>query len=154
MHKIFVKSYRLWSIIPLACLALCLGCSAQPAATAPIVENAGSDEPFEYAQVELSDPKFNVDESGICWFEVKYKFVKGKIGENYLLNLNFPGTKNACIKQMNGWQLNGPEGVIKDGIQLQEPDFSEYEFVFSEAEVPMEGYTKISNVLTGTYVKP
>jgi hypothetical protein len=154
MHKIFVNSYRLWNIIPLACLALCLGCSAQPAATAPIVEDAGSDEPFEYAQVELSDPKFTVTEDGICNFEVRYKFVKGKIGENYMLTLKFPGTQNSCIKQMNSWHFTGPEGVIKDGIPLQEPNFSEYEFTFSEAEVPMDGYTLISNVLTGTYVKP
>ncbi len=132
-----------------------VGCTpAQPTPPQPSVDINLPEEPFEYAQVELSDPKFKVDESGICWFEVKYKFVKGKVGENYLLNLSFPGSKNACIKQIHGWQLNGPEGVIKDGIQLLEPDFSDYEFTFSEAEVPMEGYTKISNVLTGTYTKP
>lgn len=131
--------------------SVCLtGCQpdAAPEVTEPVV-NQGSEEPFEYAQVELSEPKFKIDADGTCWFEVHYKFVKGKVGENYLLNLTFPGTENACIKQMNGWQLSGPEGVIKDGIQLIERDISEYEFVFSEAEVPMEGFTKISNVLKG-----
>ena len=138
-------------LLAVACGSICLtGCQpgAVPEATQAVV-NQGSDEPFEYAEVELSDPTFKIDPDGVCWFEVHYKFVKGKVGENYLLNLNFPGTENACIKQMNGWQLSGPEGVIKDGIQLIDREISEYEFVFSEAEVPMDGFTKISNVLKG-----
>ena len=140
--------------VSIAFLTIYTGCTPAPKPPQPAVEMTVSEEPFEYAEVELSDPTFRVDESGICWFEVKFKFVKGKVGEHYLLNLNFPGTKNACIKTISGWQLGGREGIIKDGIQLQEREFSDYEFVFSEAEVPMEGFTKISNVLTGTYKKP
>ena len=138
---------------------LSLGCQTrQSSSQLGELETEGSEiatsQAFESSQVELSQPTFKIDDDGVCWFEIHYKFLKGKPVASYLLTLRFPGTKNAAIKEMAGWQFPGTEGVIKDGIQLQEPDFSEYEFIFSEAEVPMDGYTKISNVLTGTYEKP
>ena len=107
-------------------------------------------QPFEYSQVELSDPQLRVDDQGVCWFEVKYRFVKGQPVASYVLNLRFPGTSNACIKEIAGWQLQST-GLIKDGFTLSEPQIDQFEMVLSEAEVPMNGYTPISNVLTGSY---
>ncbi len=132
-----------------------IGCQAQQTGNNPDsaeTENSAtiSSEPFEYSQVELSDAKFRTDGEGVCWFELHYKFVKGMPTANYLLALRFPGTKNACLKEIAAWQLQ-TEGVIKDGLTLQESTLKDFEFVLSEAEVPMEGYTDISNVLTGTY---
>ncbi len=133
-------------------MSLTAGCKQEAVVSLPEVDmnQSSIDDEFEYAQVELSDPKVRVDKDGVCWFEVKYKFVSGKLGEHYQLTLDFPGTANACVKTIAGWQLGGAEGTIKDGIPLQEQPVSEYQFVFSEAQVPQDGYTPISNVLKGS----
>lgn len=150
LSSIRCRSY--WGAMALCCILLTACNSPKNSA----VDNSTTDssevvsnEPFESSQVELSEPEVTVNEDGTCSFSVKYKFLKGKPTASYILSLRFPGSNNACLKDMAGWQFTGPEGVIKDGMTLQEPGVSKYEFVLSEAEVPMEGFTEISNVLTG-----
>lgn len=133
-------------------LPLAVGCKGEAPPTdemAAVSVQVEPDQPFEYAEVELSEPTVTVDEDDVCWFEVHYKFVKGTPSENYMLTVSFPGTENLCLKPVAGWQLTKTEGVLKDSIPLQQLPITEYQMVLSEAESPVAGYTDISNVLTG-----
>lgn len=102
----------------------------------------------EPAEVELSEPKGRIDDNGIFWFEVNYRFSKGLPRKHYKVTVHFPNTKNLCIKTMEAWELN-EAGVIKDGIPLLEQPITTYEIEFAEADSPMNAYTRISNLAVG-----
>ncbi|MGE0758202.1 MAG: hypothetical protein AB7O38_14330 [Pirellulaceae bacterium] len=102
------------------------------------------------AEVELSDQQVRVDDQGVFYFSVKYRFTKGAPRQFYMLTVKFPGTNNLCIKRMESWELKS-EGEIKDGIPLFEQPIKEYEITFSESDSPMNEYKLISNALTGTW---
>lgn len=142
-------------------LALMGGCQHQaanppagePAAGREAVQKPAEDEgPVEPAEVELSDAQGRI-EGGIFHFEVKYRFTKGRPSQHYLVTVNFPGTKNLCLKHMEAWELK-TEGAIKDGYELIEQPVTAYEITFSEASSPQYPYKKISNTLAGTLPTP
>lgn len=113
---------------------------------APVADNA----PKEPAQVELFDDKVRIDDAGVFYFDVKYRFTKGAPRQFYLVTVKFPGTNNLCLKRMEAWELKA-EGQIKDGIPLFERPITAYEITLSEADSPMNEYKLISNSLPGTW---
>jgi hypothetical protein len=121
-----------------------------PDESGPATADVAANEP---AEVELSNPRARIDERGIFWFGVKYRFAKGAPRKYYLLTVKFPGTQNLCLKHMEVWQLKS-EGEIRDGIPLIEQPVLTYEIEFSEADSPMNEYKVISNTLTVTMTPP
>lgn len=108
---------------------------------------------MDLSEVQLSEPQVRIDERGIFWFGVKYRFLRGQPRKHYELTVTFPGTQNLCIKRMESWELKS-EGEIKDGIPLYEQPIKSYEITFSEADSPMNSYSRISNTLVGTMDTP
>jgi hypothetical protein len=117
--------------------------------TASTVTRATSPGPPEPSEVELYEPVARFEEPDLVQVEVKYRFTQGKPTHYYLLEVRFPGTNEAGIKPIDGWELQD-EGVIRDGFFVEDSQVTEFEIELTEAVVPMEGYTRISNVVTGT----
>lgn len=143
----FLRPAAGWpALVVLAAWGAGCGQPAPPPTAAKIELPPVSDEP---GQVELYDVKATRDKPDLVNFEVKYKFTKGKPDKYYLVEIRFPGTNNLGNKPMEHWQLK-PEGVIKDGVTLRQPEgVKTVEIVMSETVNPMAGYTKNSNVATG-----
>src|SRR5262249_51235871 len=99
-------------------------------------------------EIELSDPKVTFAGPNKVRFEVRYRFTKGKPDKYYLCEISFPGTPNHGAKPMETWELKS-EGVIKDEVPLFKPPVQTFEIRMSEADSPQNGYTKISNVVSG-----
>ena len=145
---------RIIQVVPRFCLMIVVGfvsfagCNQQTPIppTPPLVVDEG---PIEQAEVELSEPKVSVDSDGNFMFEFKYRFVKGRARQFYLVTVHFPGTHNLCLKHMEAYELKQQEGVIRDGIPLVDRPIKTYEITMSEADSPMNQYQLISNVLTG-----
>ena len=136
----------------LACWLLCVtGC--KPKTAAPVTK-ATVAAPAEKGQVELSNPKVTLVPPQLLKFEFDYVFVKGSPTKSYMCELTFPGTDNTGRKALEGWELK-PSGVIKGAIELQslDPPTLTYEIALGEADVPQNGYERISNVLTGEVVR-
>lgn len=138
---------RTYLMSVLGVLVLCGGCYQQTPIQVPPVVDEG---PIEPAEVELSEPKVRIDPDGNFMFEFKYRFVKGRARQFYLVTVQFPGTSNLCLKHMEAYELKQQEGVIRDGIPLVDQPIKTYEITMSEADSPMNEYHVISNVLTGT----
>ncbi|MGE0761118.1 MAG: hypothetical protein AB7F89_17690 [Pirellulaceae bacterium] len=143
-----------WPVL-MGTFVLLAGCDAaggpivptSPRARAIVPRPGGPSEP---AEVELSDHRVRVDDSGVFYFDVKYRFNRGAPRQFYMLTVKFPGTNNLCIKRMEAWELTDA-GQIRDGIPLYEQPIQDYEISFSESDSPMNEYRLISNVLTGTW---
>ena len=103
--------------------------SQQPDLTPVPAAEPVDDGPIEPAVVELSNPKYRIDGEGNFFFEVNYKFTKGRARQHYLLTVNFPGSQNMCLKHMEAHHLKEKEGVIRDGIPLYDPALTSYEIV-------------------------
>ena len=139
------RNEHAYVILAFGMASLLGGCNKETPVAPPIrVVDVG---PIEPAEVELSNPKVRIDDEGNFRFEVNYLFTSGKPRQHYLVTVQFPGTSNLCLKHVEAWELK-QEGVIKDGIPLTGP-INTYEFIFSEADSPMNTYKLISNVLSG-----
>lgn len=130
-------------------VVLIVGCSKPTAA--PTTAAVPTTKPVSAgpAEIELSEPKVTFEAPDLVRFEVRYRFTKGAPEKYYMCDISFPGTKNHGTKPMLGNQLKS-EGVIKDSLNLFAPPVKTFEIRVSEAEVPMEGYKLISNVVSGT----
>lgn len=106
--------------------------------------------PAEPSQIELAEPIAYYQDPETIRFEVKYRFTKGAPKNFYLAEVRFDGTEIATMKYVEGWELQ-ESGVIRDGIILQAPNaaLKDFEIVVSEALVPQDGYTPISNKVRG-----
>lgn len=117
-----------------------------PSSGAPIAATMVSTEP---AEVELQEAKAVLNDLGIVWFEIDYRFISGKPTKHYVVEITFPGTDFIGAKPINPGELD-PQGTIKTGIEVGDRPVDTYEITFSEADSPQQGYTLISNTLTGT----
>lgn len=138
------------ALVGLASLLLC-GCNK--VAPVPVVPSVVDEGPVEPAEAELSNPKYKIDDDGNFYFQVDYKFTKGRARQFYLLTVKFPGTENMCLKHMEAYHLKEKEGVIRDGIPLTDKSLTTYEIFLSEADSPMNEYKPISNTVTGEVAK-
>ena len=98
--------------------------------------------------VEITSAKAQRMGDNIVAFEITYKFTSGSPIKNYMLNLGFPGTTTAGHKPMDSWEVK-PEGTIKTGMPVADPEAKAYEITFAEADSPDRGYRVISNKFTG-----
>jgi hypothetical protein len=105
----------------------------------------------EASVVELFDAQARFEPPDIVHFEVKYRFTQGGPNHFYCAEVTFPGTTNAGIKLISGWELQ-PSGVLRDGIVLQSGDVKEFEIRMTEAISPQDGYVPISNIIAGEVV--
>jgi hypothetical protein len=112
-----------------------------PAITATIVDPTPG-------AVEIMSAKAQWKGENIVAFEIAYRFTSGSPNKNYMLNLGFPGTSIAGHKPMDSWEVK-PEGTIKTGMPVADPEAKAYEVTFAEADSPDRGYTVISNKFTG-----
>ncbi len=135
-----------WCWIAAVCI---LGCSSEAtpkaAAPAPITATVTDSAP---GVVEIVSVKAQRQAENIIHFEVTYKFTSGAPIKNYMLNLAFPGTTTAGQKPMDAWEVK-PEGTIKTGLPVADPEAKTYEVTFAEADSPDRGYKVISNKVTG-----
>lgn len=120
--------------------------ASAPSSGAPTESTVVSTEP---ARVELQDAKAVLDDLGIIRFEIDYRFTSGKPRKHYVVEIRFPGTDYIGAKPINPGELD-PEGTIKTGIEVGDRPVDTYEITLSEADSPQQGYTLISNTLTGT----
>lgn len=125
----------------------CLGCGQVDAPT-PEVTRATSSGPPEPSEVELYEPKARLTEDGVVQFEVKYRFTSGKPSNYYRADVKFPGLESDGVKFMDGWELQ-ESGVIRDGIVARALPVKEFEISLSEALLPQDGYSLISNTVSG-----
>ena len=134
--------------IAIGCLAGCRAEVAKPkaAVSKPAIKSTVADP--TPGVVEITDVKARRLADNIVSFEVAYKFTSGSPIKNYMLKLGFPGTSVGGHKPMDAWEVK-PEGTIKTGLPVPDPDASAFEVTFSEADSPDRGYTVISNKFTG-----
>jgi hypothetical protein len=135
-------------LLLIALAILSAGCSPRSAAPPPAVVQVTDPVSTEPGQIELFDPTVTLKEANTVYFEVRYRFTKGKPDKYYLCEIAFPGTSNHGAKPMDARELKS-EGVIKDGIMLSKPPVQTFEIRVSEADSPQNGYKLISNVVSG-----
>jgi hypothetical protein len=123
------------------------GCSGRDPGDATVAQSTSSG-PREASVVELYDPRVWLEDDNMARFEVKYRFTQGKPVHHYQAEVRFPGTGNAGVKGMANWEMK-EEGVIRDGIYIDELPIDEFEMELKEAFVPQDGFFTISNLATG-----
>jgi hypothetical protein len=139
-----------WLGLGLGLAVISLGCgpSSPSAAPSPEVTRATSSGPPEPSEIELYEPKARLVDDGVVQFEVKYRFTSGKPSNFYQVDVKFPGSENYGVKFMDGWELQ-ESGVISDGIVAHALPVKEFEISVSEALLPQDGYSLISNTVSG-----
>ncbi len=136
-------------LLTICIISLVVGCKSET--TGPVVtKSTVAEAPKGPSKVELSDAKVTFEPPKLVKFQINYKFTEGGPYRSYLCEITFPNTTNIGRKYIESWELK-ESGTLRDGIELQslEPMPKTFELKFSEAEVPQDGYTLISNVLGG-----
>ena len=125
---------------------LLMGCSteAEPpkVAVSTVIEDAGP------GVVELSNAVARMTDDNVIRFEIPYKFVSGSLKKFFVCEIEFPGTTDKGVKQIDSWDI-AQEGIVTTGIQVSSPDVKTFSITMSEAESPDQGFKVISNTLTG-----
>jgi hypothetical protein len=125
-----------------------VGCGLKSKTASPLPIGTVQHIPTEPCEIELSAAKATLVEGNIVKFEVAYRFTKGKPDKYYSCDITFPGTTNHGNRTMFSWELKS-EGVLKDGVVLQNPPVKSFEITMSEAVSPQDGYKLISNTVSG-----
>jgi hypothetical protein len=127
-------------------LVLIGGCGKETPSV-PIVQ-ATITEPAQASEIELTDPKARFEAPDVVRLEVAYRFVKGAPRNFYCAEVEFPGTENVGRKFMESWELKD-SGVLTSGMVVNASDLTEFTVRITEALLPQDGYSPISNVVTG-----
>jgi hypothetical protein len=139
IHVVTLTTFSLFSLTMLGC--------GGGAATPEAPTKATISGPPVHGEIELSEPKAVFEEPDIIQVEIPYRFTKGGPTNHYSVEVSFPGTDNFGVKHMSGWELQ-ESGVIRDGFVMQSLPVSEIEVRVTEALLPQDGYTPVSNVVT------
>lgn len=102
----------------------------------------------ERGVIEIYDAHGKLDEDGVVWLEVSYRFTSGKPVKLYLCNITFPGTDQVGLKPLQTFEVEA-EGKFSTGIEVGETEVSDFEITLSEADSPDRGYHLISNTFSG-----
>jgi hypothetical protein len=142
-----MKSIHVLSLTIFSLLLVAMGCGGGAGAPESPTKATISGPPV-YGEIELSEPKAIFEEPDIIQVEIPYRFTKGGPTNHYSVEVSFPGTDNFGVKPMSGWELE-ESGVIRDGFVMQSLPVREIEVRITEALLPQDGYTLVSNVVTG-----